>query len=856
MPEVTTKRLFVRAYLDFAFKRRKAVVACSLLLGAAAFFVSLKIRLDPDLESLLPRKTETFRALRETNKRFGSADLFTIAIVMDDADSVARIQDEIDSTLKKDWPDLVYSQVARDNAFFEQHALLYLPSAYLKDILGKLKQVELDLGNRTPLGVDLLSDDSLPARKAPPLQWFKADLPQQLGLPDEAADAFTAFFQAGKNGPAPPGEFDPKQGIPARLRARLMGKTREGKTVGLVQAVLKYPSSDIDYVKTVLARSKALLGPSQSRYGSALSIGVEGPYRELEEVNSLSRNGMIATVISIALNILILFAYFRSAAPVLLLGWQAAFTCILTLALTALTYGRLNLYTVFVISILFGMGIDYFTYVLGYAQRQVSAGRSWIEALEEALDALFFSLIVSAATTIAGLLTLLVSKFVGFYEFGILASIGVALSLISTFLIMPSFIFTWESMHAKLPRIWPSLVSRHAPLRMPVWLKKQGSRKIVPFSAAVIGAGTLILACFVPRVRFEYDFDKLRDTHQKSERHLPVSVALNSHRTSSQPVVVLARDSAAMAALHDTLFQRLTVEKDPLLRSFLTLTTFVPPADSQRMRMEYIHAIAASAGKRIFDHAGGDDSAVIAKLRKLGQTAAFSSADIPAWAANLLRERDGSFGKIGFIYGNYNSSNAIEAGKFQDRYGHFDVNGEHLSAYSSSFVFSDITRIVKADSRKLFACLAVILLLLLGLILRSRKLLLICGIEMAVGVIWTLGLMGLFHVKVGVFNLIVITTLQDYSVDVCTYLLLGYLRLGRHRLWELYSGIGLLVAVCTLSTAAGFVGMLFTSHLGIASIGKFAVIGLPAILVTSLGLTPWLAMKFIRDDEVLAGGAP
>ena len=91
-------------------------------------------------------------------------------------------------------------------------------------------------------------------------------------------------------------------------------------------------------------------------------------------------------------------------------------------------------------------------------------------------------------------------------------------------------------------------------------------------------------------------------------------------------------------------------------------------------------------------------------------------------------------------------------------------------------------------------------------------------------------------------------------MDVCTFMLLGYLRLGPRRLRELYSGIGALVIVCTLSTTAGFAGMLFTSHLGIASIGFFYVltlfIGLGAMTSGALDMTnnnmaaPLLARSF------------
>jgi len=57
--EKTKKRRLIRAYLDFAFKNQVAIVLVSLILAAIGVFLSLKIHLDPDLESLLPRNTET-----------------------------------------------------------------------------------------------------------------------------------------------------------------------------------------------------------------------------------------------------------------------------------------------------------------------------------------------------------------------------------------------------------------------------------------------------------------------------------------------------------------------------------------------------------------------------------------------------------------------------------------------------------------------------------------------------------------------------------------------------------------------------------------------------------------------------
>jgi hypothetical protein len=446
------------------------------------------------------------------------------------------------------------------------------------------------------------------------------------------------------------------------------------------------------------------------------------------------------------------------------------------------------------------------------------------------------------------MLTLLTSKFVGFYEFGVQASAGIAFSLLGVYLVLPAFVFAWESLAAVPGLGWLALRSP-GNLRWP-FKRKPDWRKVAVWTAAAALAGAAVLGCFAFRLKFEYDFDRLRDTRKEPDG-LPVKAALGGNRTSSQPVVVMARDSAAMAALQDTLLQRLT-SRDPYLRSFLTLSTFVPPAPAQAERIGEIRHIGELVAARVFDKAKGNDSAMIANLRELARTQPFGAADIPPWALNLLRERDGSYGKLGFVYGSYNSSNALEAAAFEDRYGHLTAAGEKLACYCSSFVFSDIVRMVKSDSLRVFIWMLGVLVVLLAAILRDRRLLAACAIQMAVGVVWIVGLMGLFGLKLGPFNLIVITTLQGYATDVSSYLLLGYLRLGSKRLGELFSGIGALVAVSTLTTTAGYAGMLFTTHLGIASIGKFAVLGLLVLLGTSFLLTPWLAMKLLPEPEEAA----
>jgi len=236
---------------------------------------------------------------------------------------------------------------------------------------------------------------------------------------------------------------------------------------------------------------------------------------------------------------------------------------------------------------------------------------------------------------------------------------------------------------------------------------------------------------------------------------------------------------------------------------------------------------------------------MVALLRDMAGAVPFSPSDIPSWATDLLRERDGSVGKVGFIYDKITNSDARDAARFERRYGHFDGVGGSVSCFSSSFVYADLVDLVREDSLRMAWIMGAVLCILVALAFRRWRHVLVSFLGMAISLSWILGTMGLFGIRLGVFNLIVITTIQGALTDVVIYLVQAWDRQGRRSMRELYLGMGTLMAVAIGTTLSGFAGMLFTSHLGIRSIGSFAVVGLGFCLLGSLAATPWLCTKLL-----------
>ena len=190
---------FANAYIQFVYRNKWKLFFLILLIFIMSLIpIIFKLKINPDLATLLPKDTPSVLALEESYDRFGSTDRFMIAIQSSDPYLVAEIQDSVKAYIAKNWKDEIITepQVDNDNSFFIKNALLYLPVEHLERIRDNLETIQFEIGRELgPLVVDLLEDSNVQKKEKKELVWFDANLPQALGLPDEAADAFSTFFE-------------------------------------------------------------------------------------------------------------------------------------------------------------------------------------------------------------------------------------------------------------------------------------------------------------------------------------------------------------------------------------------------------------------------------------------------------------------------------------------------------------------------------------------------------------------------------------------------------------------------------------------------------------------------------------
>ncbi|MCI5600952.1 MAG: MMPL family transporter [Hallerella porci] len=828
-------------YIPLICKHKYKALLFYILLALVFAFPILVypgLKLDADLAHLLPEKTPSVIALNESYERFGSTDRFMIAIQSEDVELVAALQDSIADYIHKNWQgDFVSTQVDNENQFFKDNALLYLPMKHLEALRDNLEDVQQEIGRKNgPLVVDLLG---APAEKKERI-WFDANIPQELGLPDAALSAFDSFFKKKDSTQTEKSsEWNPKSTIPAHLKTRLIGSPQPDSTGkilynGVVNAKLLKPSTDYEFVTRILAKTDTLLQHFNSqKYPVPTRFTVEGTYEGLKEVDDVANDSIFSFGISLVLIFLLTMFFFRSVKGPILVTGSVLYACLPTLAFTALFYGKFNPFTVFVASIILGIGIDYSIHILGTAQKLLHKYATLEEVLENAQSKMIKPFILASFTTIAAFLTLLASSFRGFYEFGIVASTGVLFSMLTSVLVLPVFVKCMGGIPAApqnslLPKSWSEE-------------KIAKTFKIAAIIGFIIGAFSLYYSQYVD---FEHNLKNLRRVStEKTQKKNKISTKVtreSNKAVSSTPAAVMGSKPEQLDKLYDTLMVRLLVEKDSMLGSFLTLKSFVPPQDSQEQRLEIIEEIRDLANARVFDRATGDDSVNIANLRKLSQVEkTFTAEDIPEWTLDFLREKDGSYGKIGFIYGDFPSWDAKALHAFQERYGHWNFDGENLRTFSSQFILSDVIESVKADSFKLAGAIIVVIILTLAISFRKPKLFITGSISFGMGFLITMGILGfLTHTldfgKISIYNVIVIPMTLGIGIDATIHFISAWTADKNLTLRGLLDTTGRNVMASSTTTIAGFVGFLFTTHRGLQGIGHLACIGIAIFLVTSI----------------------
>jgi len=835
-------KYFVSYYISLANKHPFILLLAYLIIAIIGFQVAISnIKIDTDLASLLPEDTDSVRALELSEDRIGAIDYFTIAIESKTGNRAAiiKLQDQLKERIEAEWPEATWVQIDRNTEFFRKHALYYL---HKKDLLELKYCLEDELvsqsAKKMPGLVNLLDDDDSSDEKNLD-NWYSEDIPKRMGLPSQVCRSFNDFFDEQKKQGSTSGTIRKIDKYSDRLISA------EGD-IGVVLVKLTEPSTNIDFAKIALERNKQLvasLNPTQIDPG--IKVEVVGAYRKFMEIDAIARDGKTATIISVTLVLILLFLFFRSPKTIVIVFLPLIFSASLTMGIVALTYGRLTVLTIFILALLVGMGIDYSIHLFGRINQELRLGCDLQKAMFRSINETGRALLAAATTTVASMLVLLFGHFEGFREFGVVASFGLVACATSSILILPPLIFA-------LQKTRPINYNDYAEEDKKAAETTGTSRLFKKVAAASFGltiAVVAMLSVYAPDTQFEYDIRNI----MSPATEIPIDFMRAIGKDSgTAPAIIIGEDLEQMREVHDYLLEKMVVEKDKDLKSFLTYFTFVPPMEEQLKRQKVIRQIRRILQKKALKDVDGQKGQLIEELTKMTNAQPFDHTNLPDWAKRIVTESNGDTGHIGHIYVEVDEYNVYSGQEFQDNYGRLNFKGKWVPIASSRFILSDVVRMVKSDGLRLLIIVSIVLLIILFIFSKKLKDTLILFSVMAIGGLWTAGIMGLLDIRISLYNIIVIPVILGVGIDGAIHLYHKFKSSDNINMASLLSTTGLTISISSITTMAGFMGLLFVEHKGLQTIGQLGTIGIATSWLAVMLLLPFL-LPFAKKKITVPG---
>ncbi len=624
-----------------------------------------------------------------------------------------------------------------------------------------------------------------------------------------------------------------------------------------------------------------------------IQAGVTGPAAlDEDEMGVALKDMSFATLFSLAGLTILLVLFWRGFRRPLLEITQLLVALSITFGLTTFFIGHLNILSVSFAPMLLGLGIDYGVHWISrYREEHETRGAPKKEALQTTMTQLGPGILLAGLSAALSFFPLVLTGFRGLMELGIICSIGLLTATIMTLCLLPALILMFDKSKSTATPPCPS-----GPVK-PLLKFTKGQALLVLIIACL---GSVFSLWGASRIKFDLNMLRLQSKRSESVKWEKRLIEDSKHPSMQGAVFARSLEEAekktkALEALPSvsrvesvvSLLPQEQKEKAELLREMKPLLAGVRPfqvsnrtvkvselneilgrihfkmldsgwdvSPSVKIQMKEASALLTDLRQRLRSMEGSRllhrlqtfERALIADLNdKLDLLRANVNAppmridDLPK---TLLRRFVGKNGL--YLLRVFPSQNIWEPdvlGKFVHDLTATDPDaiGDPVTLYFFTKAFRDACM-----AAALYA--AVFIFLILWVTFRSILSTLLAMTPLAVGTVWTFGVMHGFGVDLNLANSIFLPLVVGAGVEY------GIIIVQRWRQREagvvLPSSTGQGVILAGLTTTVGFGSLTLSSHQGLYSLGLLTMIGSLVILAAAVLLLPALLQLITRPKEI------
>jgi uncharacterized protein len=623
------------------------------------------------------------------------------------------------------------------------------------------------------------------------------------------------------------------------------------------------------------------------------------PATTVEEMNTIHHDMWRTSIVS-ALGV--------TALTLLVFRWRAHALLVLT-ALGAgiawsfgavrLELGYLNLITSSFLSTLVGVGVAYGIHpVSEYELAGAHTRGDPAEAVRAAYHHTGAAVTVGAVTTAAAFFAILLMRFRGFAELGLVAGVGVLLCLAAALVTLPALLLVYGRRRQRRDRSVRAGAASAAVDRL--WVER-GAGLVCshPRTVTVLaGVVTLALGLGALRVGFDTNILDLLPADAESVR-FQRRMVLESDLTPFSNMAV-AGDLRSLRAIVDRAAREPTIERvesvlqvlpaDPArsrravqdlraLLATLRLPGAAVPVTAERMQasLRRVEEALGRASEAAFGGGLGGLAAALEEARAAAEGARRAAAEaapgtvaawaegqqrLLAWARRALQDlqraaaappptlndlpaelRARFMTRSGRLIAFLHPRGSVFDPAFLDRY---VAASRRVAPDVTGFpvVFRRMSRRITGGFEQATAAAALLVFLILLADYRTVREAALALLPLAMGVVWMMGGMRLLGLSYNFANLVAVPLIIGVGIDNGVHVVQRLRFEGRDGMTTVLRHTGRAILIAGLTTMIGFGSLALASHRGLASLGMILILGVGACLVTSLIVLPNVLVAF------------
>jgi uncharacterized protein len=790
----------------------RLVIATTAVLFLAGAALARRLDLRTAFSELLPSDDPGVLALHRTQKRMGDLTLLLVGVRSPDVAANERYAEALTGSLRALPPevlDIATYHVRDVIQLVESNRWMYASAEDLEAVRDRLRGEILKRKNPFALDLDDAEDDRALEQKLKASAPFEGQFPGGLL---RSATAPTVWVAA-----LPPG-----------------GMLVENAGEALLEATRRFIAEH-----------------PPARFHPQMEVEPAGPIiTSIRNRRALERDLTIVGGLCLVLIPLSIGLYFRRVRAVLFVGAPGLLATVMAYATASIAFGYLTTATSFLVAFVMGNGTNYAIVLLSRYEEHRRAGRSAVDATLEACAALWRPTGIAALASALSYLSLTVTGFRGFSQFGLIGAAGCLFAWIGTFLLMPALLCLFD-------RRGPARTGRATwagPLPAIARLIEGSPRKVL-IAGAVITVVMLIGASRFGRDPFEYDFRKLAINTQMDQRARQFDQEKSAlFGRWPEPTVVLADRAEDLPALQAAIRKADAALPGPdVIGRMVSVEDLLPGStDLQQKKLALLQEIRRAAADPAMELLDPSEEQDLERVRPPESLRVLSPQDLPPLARRLFTEADGTIGRVLLVYPPEQGL-TLWSGRDLLRIAsvlqHVTLpDGRQVDTSGSAVIFAAMIRSILRDGplATLASLVGVIVLVLLRVRPRKAALGVIGGL--LVGVCWMAGIAGWLGMKITFLNFIALPFIFGVGVEYAIHVVSEHQEHGSVRRTVISAGGP--VALCSWSAIVGYGSLLAANNGALRGLGAVATLGELTCLVAALVLIP-AALLLVRKPRAV-----